>query len=141
MTAPEHFDVLIIGAGQAGVPLAQAFAKAGRTTALVEREHVGGTCINAGCTPTKTMVASARVAYLARRAADYGVHTGPIAIDMPRVRRRTRAIVDSFRDGSQRRLRRTAQLGLLAGLVYDREAEAESGRWSETVGDREANDV
>ncbi len=72
----EEFDLIVIGAGQAGGPLAGAFARAGRRTALVETAHVGGTCINEGCPPTKTMVASARVAYLARRAADYGVQTG-----------------------------------------------------------------
>jgi pyruvate/2-oxoglutarate dehydrogenase complex dihydrolipoamide dehydrogenase (E3) component len=65
-----HCDAIVIGAGQGGIPLAMALARAGRTTALIEREPVGGTCINEGCTPTKTMVASARVAYLARRAAD-----------------------------------------------------------------------
>jgi pyruvate/2-oxoglutarate dehydrogenase complex dihydrolipoamide dehydrogenase (E3) component len=62
-----RYDAIVIGAGQAGVPLSQALAGAGMRTALVEREHVGGTCINEGCTPTKTMVASGRVAYLARR--------------------------------------------------------------------------
>jgi pyruvate/2-oxoglutarate dehydrogenase complex dihydrolipoamide dehydrogenase (E3) component len=97
-------DAIIIGAGQSGGPLAGALAKAGRRTALVEREHVGGTCINEGCTPTKTMVASARVAYLARRAADYGVHTGAVSIDMTRVRQRKRDIVASFRAGSERGL-------------------------------------
>jgi pyruvate/2-oxoglutarate dehydrogenase complex dihydrolipoamide dehydrogenase (E3) component len=97
-------DAIIIGAGQSGGPLAGAFAKAGRKTALIEREHVGGTCVNEGCTPTKTMVASARVAYLARRAADYGVHAGAISIDMLRVRQRKRDIVASFRGGSERGL-------------------------------------
>ena len=77
----ERYDAIVIGAGQAGGPLAAALAGAGRKTALIEREHVGGTCINEGCTPTKTMVASGRVAYLARRGADYGVQTGDIAID------------------------------------------------------------
>ena len=81
-----HYDVIIIGAGQSGGPLSTAFAQAGRKTAIIEREHIGGTCINEGCTPTKTMVASARVAYLASRGADYGVHTGPISIDMTTVR-------------------------------------------------------
>ena len=71
----------MIGAGQAGGPLATALANAGRKTALIEREHAGGTCINEGCTPTKTMIASARVAYLARRGADYGVQTGEITMD------------------------------------------------------------
>jgi pyruvate/2-oxoglutarate dehydrogenase complex dihydrolipoamide dehydrogenase (E3) component len=97
-------DVIIIGSGQAGGPLAGAFARAGRKVALVEREHVGGTCVNVGCTPTKTMVASARVAYLARRAADYGVQTGTVTVDLTRVRQRKRDIVTQFRSGSERRL-------------------------------------
>ena len=79
MAAATHYDAIIIGAGQGGSPLSTALAKAGRRTALIERDQVGGTCINYGCTPTKTMVASARVAWLARRGADYGVQTGPIA--------------------------------------------------------------
>ncbi len=115
MTASQHYDALILGAGQAGVPLARALAAAGRRTALVERIHVGGTCINEGCTPTKTMVASARVAYLARRGAAYGVCTGPVSVDLPRVRERKRAIVASFRDGSQRRLESTPGLDLVFG--------------------------
>ena len=113
MSTPERYDAIVIGAGQAGVPLAGALARSGRRTALIEREHVGGTCINEGCTPTKTMVASARVAYLARRAADYGVATGPIRVDMGRVRERKRAIVNSFRNGSQRRLESTEGLDLI----------------------------
>jgi pyruvate/2-oxoglutarate dehydrogenase complex dihydrolipoamide dehydrogenase (E3) component len=100
----EHFDVLVIGAGQAGGPLASACAAAGRRTALVEATHVGGTCINEGCTPTKTMVASARVAYLARRAADYGVQTGEVRVDLEVVRRRKRDIVESWRAGGEDRL-------------------------------------
>jgi len=115
MANTQHYDALIVGAGQAGVPLARAFAEAGRHTALVEREHVGGTCINEGCTPTKTMVASARVAYLARRGADYGVRTGPVTVDLARVRERKRAVVESFRSGSQRRLESTANLDLVFG--------------------------
>ena len=86
------------------VPSSTALARSGRRTALIEREHVGGTCINEGCTPTKTMVASARVAYLARRGGDYGVSTGPVTVDMGRVRERKRAIVKSFRAGSLRRI-------------------------------------
>ena len=101
----EQLDAIIIGAGQAGGPLAGALAQAGRRVALIEREHVGGTCINVGCTPTKTMVASARVAYLARRGADYGVHTAPVRVDLARVRQRKRDIVESFRGGSERRVR------------------------------------
>src|SRR5690606_13545757 len=98
--AHESFDAIIIGSGQEGGPLAGAFAASGRRTALIEREHVGGTCINTGCTPTKTMIASGRVAWLARRAADYGVRTGEISIDMEVVRQRKRAIVEQFRSGS-----------------------------------------
>src|SRR6266498_2855937 len=111
----EKFDAIVIGAGQAGGPLSTALARSGRKTALIEREHVGGTCINEGCTPTKTMVASARVAHLARRAADYGVRVGPVDIDMVRVRQRKRDIVDSFRSGSERRVRETPGLDLVFG--------------------------
>ncbi len=113
--AIQQYDAIIIGAGQAGVPLSTAMAKAGWKTAIIERVHVGGTCINEGCTPTKTMVASARVAYLARRAADYGVHTGPVSVDMPVVRKRKHDIVESFRNGSQRRIERTEGVDLLMG--------------------------
>jgi pyruvate/2-oxoglutarate dehydrogenase complex dihydrolipoamide dehydrogenase (E3) component len=111
----KHYDAIIIGAGQSGGPLATAFANAGWKTAIVEREHIGGTCINEGCTPTKTMVASARVAYLAKRAGDYGVHTGPISVDLTVVRKRKRDIVESFRGGSERRIRDTPGLDLLMG--------------------------
>jgi pyruvate/2-oxoglutarate dehydrogenase complex dihydrolipoamide dehydrogenase (E3) component len=110
-----RYDAIVIGAGQAGVPLSQALAGAGMRTALVEREHVGGTCINEGCTPTKTMVASGRVAYLARRGADYGVRTGPLSVELTKVRERKRAIVDSFRNGSQGRIEKTKNLELIFG--------------------------
>jgi pyruvate/2-oxoglutarate dehydrogenase complex dihydrolipoamide dehydrogenase (E3) component len=113
--AVEQYDCLVIGSGQGGGPLATALANAGHRTALIEREHIGGTCINEGCTPTKTMVASARVAYLARRAADYGVNTGPVAVDMVKVRQRKREIVDSFRSSSERRLQGVANLDVLFG--------------------------
>ncbi|HEY4763115.1 MAG TPA: mercuric reductase [Candidatus Sulfotelmatobacter sp.] len=115
MTTPQQYDAIIIGSGQAGTPLSTASAKAGMRTALIERTHVGGTCVNEGCTPTKTMVASGRVAYLARRAADYGVHTGPISIDLQRVRERKRNIVDRFRNGSQAGIEKTANLELIFG--------------------------
>ena len=106
MTQEQHYDAIVIGSGQGGNPLARALADSGRRTALVEREHVGGTCINEGCTPTKTMIASAKVAYLDRRSADYGVHDGPVSVDMKKVRQRKREIVESFRDGDERRLER-----------------------------------
>lgn len=96
-----RYDVIVVGSGQSGTPLAKAFASAGRRTALVERSAVGGTCVNVGCTPTKTMIASGRVAYLARRAADYGVNTGgDIDIDMEVVRQRKRDIVTRWHSGS-----------------------------------------
>jgi len=113
--APERYDAIIIGTGQAGKPLAVALAEAGWKTAIIERKHVGGTCINVGCTPTKTMVASARVAYLARRGADYGVHTNSVRVNVAEVRQRKQAIVDSFRNGSQRHLQNTKNLELIFG--------------------------
>lgn len=115
MTNPQQYDAVVIGSGQAGTPLSTALAKAGMQTALIERKHVGGTCVNEGCTPTKTMVASGRVAYLARRANDYGVQTGPISVDMAKVRQRKRDIVDSFRNGSQSRIEKTPKLELIFG--------------------------
>jgi pyruvate/2-oxoglutarate dehydrogenase complex dihydrolipoamide dehydrogenase (E3) component len=105
--SPTHYDALILGSGQAGTPLANAFAAAGRKVALVDRAHVGGTCINEGCTPTKTMISSGRVAYLARRAwDDYGVGDpeSKVKVDMLKVRQRKRNIVDQFRGGSEGRL-------------------------------------
>jgi pyruvate/2-oxoglutarate dehydrogenase complex dihydrolipoamide dehydrogenase (E3) component len=117
MAQVHEYDAVVIGAGQAGGPLSMTLARAGRKTALIEQEHVGGTCINEGCTPTKTMVASGRVAYLARRGADYGVRTGPISVDMRTVRQRKRDIVESFRTGSQRRIEKTEGLDLLFGAA------------------------
>lgn len=114
MTAT-HYDAIVIGSGQSGDPLSTALAQAGWKTALIEREHIGGTCINVGCSPTKTMVASARVAYLARRSADYGVHTGPVTVDMDVVRKRKRHIVEMFRGSSQKRIEDTEGLDLLMG--------------------------
>jgi pyruvate/2-oxoglutarate dehydrogenase complex dihydrolipoamide dehydrogenase (E3) component len=115
MTPTQHYDAVVIGAGQGGSPLAGALAGAGHTTAIIEREHVGGTCINEGCTPTKTMVASAKVAYLDRRSADYGVQNGPVNVDMVEVRRRKREIVDTFRGGSEQRLEDAENLDLIRG--------------------------
>jgi pyruvate/2-oxoglutarate dehydrogenase complex dihydrolipoamide dehydrogenase (E3) component len=110
MTSTTKYDAIIIGSGQAGTPLAGAFAKAGQKTALIDREHIGGCCVNEGCTPTKTMVASGRVAYLARRGQDYGVHAADtdggrnsIMVDMAKVRQRKRDIVDRFRGGNEKR--------------------------------------
>ena len=100
------------GAGQAGVPLAKSLAQAGWRTALVEtRARRRQPAINEGCTPTKTMIASARVAYLARRAADYGVTTGDVSSTMAAVRQRKRDLVESWRAGGESRLRAAGQSG------------------------------
>lgn len=104
MNGSGQYDLVVIGAGQGGAPLAGAFARAGKRVALVERDEVGGTCINTGCTPTKTMIASARVAEMARRATEYGVHVGAVEVDLAEVRNRKRSVVESFRGGSERRL-------------------------------------
>ncbi len=113
--APEKFDALIIGAGQAAAPLAHALGEAGWKIAVVERKHVGGSCINFGCTPTKAMAASARVAYLARRAEEYGVRTGTVAVDLARVLARRNAIVDRFRDGIREGLECADKVELIFG--------------------------
>jgi pyruvate/2-oxoglutarate dehydrogenase complex dihydrolipoamide dehydrogenase (E3) component len=117
MPASEKYDAIVIGAGQAGTPLSTALAGAGMRTALIERSHVGGTCVNEGCTPTKTMVASGRVAYLARRASDYGVNTGSVTIDLKKVRQRKRDIVDTFRNGSQEGIEKAQNLDLIFGTA------------------------
>jgi pyruvate/2-oxoglutarate dehydrogenase complex dihydrolipoamide dehydrogenase (E3) component len=111
----EPYDAIVIGSGQGGTPLALALAKAGLKTAIVERNHVGGTCVNVGCTPTKTMVASARVAYLARRSVDYGVDSGPVTVRMSAVRRRKQKIVESFRESVLKNIEKAPGLELFKG--------------------------
>jgi pyruvate/2-oxoglutarate dehydrogenase complex dihydrolipoamide dehydrogenase (E3) component len=108
-------DAVIIGTGQSGKPLALALARAGWKVAVVEREYVGGTCINVGCTPTKTMVASGRVAYLARRGADYGVRTGSVKVDLRRVFERKRGVVERFRNHGQKSLEKADNVDLIFG--------------------------
>jgi pyruvate/2-oxoglutarate dehydrogenase complex dihydrolipoamide dehydrogenase (E3) component len=115
MPEAERLDAIIVGTGQAGKPLAGALAEARWKTAIIEKDRVGGTCVIRGCTPTKTMVASARVAHLASRAADYGVRTGPVSVDLEVVRQRKRAIVDSWSAGSQKGLERHETLELILG--------------------------
>lgn len=110
-----HYDALIIGSGQAGTPLSIALAQANWKVALVEREHAGGTCVSEGCTPTKTMVASARVAHLARRAADYGVEVGGVQVDLARVRARKQGVVDSFRSANESGIEGARGLAWLQG--------------------------
>lgn len=111
----EHYDAIVIGAGQSGGPLTGALTSNGKRTALIERSKLGGTCVNWGCTPTKTMVGSARVAHMAQRAADYGVNTGPVSVDLSTVRQRKRDIVDMFHGGSSNAIHSTEGLDVLMG--------------------------
>jgi pyruvate/2-oxoglutarate dehydrogenase complex dihydrolipoamide dehydrogenase (E3) component len=110
-----HYDAVVIGAGQSGGPLASALARSGRHTALIEREHVGGTCVNTGCTPTKTMVASARVAHVVAGAERYGVKVTGFELDLATVRQRKRGIVRSFNESSTRQVLATEGLDLIMG--------------------------
>src|SRR5262245_66374218 len=99
------YDAVIIGTGQAGPDLARRLCAAGRTVAIIERKLFGGTCVNTGCTPTKTLVASAYAADLARRAADYGVSIGgPIRVDRRAVKVRQDAVGRASREGVERSL-------------------------------------
>jgi pyruvate/2-oxoglutarate dehydrogenase complex dihydrolipoamide dehydrogenase (E3) component len=102
--ADEHYDAIVIGTSQGGRFLPIELSKAGQKVALVERDQLGGACVNTGCTPTKTMVASARLAHLARRAAEYGVHVGPVSVDLAAVRERKRAMVAGARQNYASRL-------------------------------------
>jgi pyruvate/2-oxoglutarate dehydrogenase complex dihydrolipoamide dehydrogenase (E3) component len=95
----QRFDAIVVGAGQAGPPLAGRLTAAGQTVAMVERKLFGGTCVNSGCIPTKTLVASAYAAHLVRRAADFGVSTGPVGVDMAKVKARKDGIVLDDRNG------------------------------------------
>src|SRR5262245_61295223 len=100
------FDAIVIGSGQAGPALTARLTAAGMTVAFIEREHFGGTCVNDGCTPTKTMVASAQVAHLARRAGEYGVRVaGSVDVDMKAVKARKDMVVERSRSGVERWLR------------------------------------
>jgi pyruvate/2-oxoglutarate dehydrogenase complex dihydrolipoamide dehydrogenase (E3) component len=98
------FDTIVIGSGQAGVPLATRLARGGQQVLLVERGALGGTCVNTGCTPTKTLVASARAAHVARTAGRLGIHAGGVRVDFPAVVARKDAIVKSWQEGVARRL-------------------------------------
>lgn len=98
-SAPQHFDAIIIGAGQAGPPLAARLTDAGQTVAVIERKLVGGTCVNSGCIPTKTLVASAHAAHLARRGGDFGIGTAEVTVDMAAVKARKDRISVGDREG------------------------------------------
>jgi pyruvate/2-oxoglutarate dehydrogenase complex dihydrolipoamide dehydrogenase (E3) component len=108
---------VIIGAGQAAAPLARSLAGAGRRVAIVEKDRIGGSCVNVACTPTKTLIASAGVAHLVSRARDYGVQTGTVSIDMARVRDRTRRVVARFREGLEESLGDMAGVDVIDGAA------------------------
>ncbi|HEY6453828.1 MAG TPA: FAD-containing oxidoreductase [Steroidobacteraceae bacterium] len=116
MTAAEHFDALIVGAGQAGPPLAQRLTAAGQKVCLIERKLFGGTCVNTGCMPTKTLVASAYAAQLARRAAQYGVDVGGVVrIDMGKVRQRAATVTLNARHGVEQWLQQMPNCTVVRG--------------------------
>ena len=117
MSMPEtpSYDVLIIGGGQAGIPLAWALAKRAKRVALAERKHLGGSCVNFGCTPTKAAIASARVAHLARRASDFGLKIPSVEVDFPAVIRRASDIALESRKNLDRSLENSENPKLLRG--------------------------
>ncbi len=114
----ERYKAIVIGTGQGGKPLATALANAGWKTAIIEQLYVGGSCINYGCTPTKTMVASARIAHLARRAADYGVQVPSVTVDMTAVRKRKDAVVKSWRESGRKSLEQLRHADLIFGKAH-----------------------
>ncbi len=115
MTESNHFDVLIIGAGQAGVPLAHDLAKAGKHVALAEEKDLGGSCVNFGCTPTKAVIASARVAHLARRGKEFGLKIPTVELDFPAVLERAKRILIESRVSLQQGFEKTENPKLLHG--------------------------
>ncbi|HEY2395318.1 MAG TPA: FAD-containing oxidoreductase [Rudaea sp.] len=128
-----HFDAIVLGAGQAGPPLAVELANAGQKVALVERKDFGGTCVNTGCIPTKTLLANARVAHMARRAGDYGVSTGVLAVDMKKVKARKDEVSGSSRDAVEKWLRTTPNCSVYtehARFVADRTIDVDGKRLS-----------
>ncbi len=128
---PIQYDAIIIGTGQSGPPLAERLTTAGMRVAVIERKRFGGTCVNTGCVPTKTLVASAKAIHMARRAADYGFRTGPVEVDMKAVKARKDRIVATSNQGVESWLR-----GMQNSTVYQGHARFESPR---TV--RVGNDV
>lgn len=160
--AVKMFDAVVIGSGQSGTPMASALAQSGQTAALIERSHIGGTCINEGCTPTKTMIASGRVAHMSRRANEFGIWDVPaqnlgkghkafhskdegdweqvnVAVEMQKVRQRKRDIVNSFRAGSESRLKDQENLEVIMGEASFKDAHSVTVKLSEGSGELEVH--
>jgi pyruvate/2-oxoglutarate dehydrogenase complex dihydrolipoamide dehydrogenase (E3) component len=110
-----RFDAIVIGSGQGGNPMAFALADHGWTVALIEKAYLGGTCVNTGCTPTKTMVASAQIAHYARNSARWGVKVGSVQVDLPAVVSLKNAVVEHFRNGNERKVEQRPNLHLYRG--------------------------
>src|SRR5215468_6463023 len=115
MSEATHFDYLIIGGGQAGIPLAYGLAKAGKHVGLVEEKYLGGSCINFGCTPTKAAIASARLAYQARRAAEFGLRIPTVEVDFAAVLKRAKDVLLRSRSGLDRGFERVDNPILIRG--------------------------
>jgi pyruvate/2-oxoglutarate dehydrogenase complex dihydrolipoamide dehydrogenase (E3) component len=113
--ADMSYDAIVVGTGQAGKPLAFELADEGWEVAVVEQDEIGGSCINYGCTPTKTLVGSARVAYLARRSEEFGIRTGPVRPDMDEMVARKDRVVDQFRSGSEQALKKNERIDVFRG--------------------------
>ena len=111
----KQYDAIVIGAGQAGGPLAKKLALAGKKTALIEKRWIGGTCVNDGCTPTKTMIASAKMAYMAGKSAELGVKIRGFSVDLKKIKKRKDGIVHEFRNGSRKGLEATKNLDVIFG--------------------------
>jgi len=111
----KHFDAIIIGSGQAGVPLAKKLAQAGKKTAIIEKGNIGGTCINVGCTPTKAMVASARAVYQAKKASELGIEITDVKVNLKKIKNRKDEIVETFRASAQKGLETTKGLTVFHG--------------------------
>lgn len=111
------YDAILVGSGQAANPLAEKLAAAGWRTALIERKWIGGTCINVGCTPTKTLIASGRIAYLVKRSAEFGIHTTGFSVDIEAFLRRKNALVLSWRESGTKSLLATPNLDLIFGTA------------------------
>ncbi len=113
---PTHFDAIVIGTGQAGPALAARLAKAGRTTAVIERQRFGGTCVNTGCIPTKTLVASARAIHMARRGDEFGFTTGgAVQVDIGRVKARMREVAGASSEGVEKWMKGTSGVTVFEG--------------------------